>query len=76
VLFGRAALPAALLSPTGRVLRTNESLRELLGRSASELRKAAWADLTHPEFGPSSGRSLFDKKPDRELRSGSIAGLS
>ncbi|MFG2841259.1 diguanylate cyclase domain-containing protein [Streptomyces zaomyceticus] len=33
----------------GRMLRTNDALCRLLGRSASELRRYSFADLVHPE---------------------------
>ena len=65
-LLAEAGLPAAVVSASGRLQRTNASLRELLGYTAQELRTLRWADLTHPEDRERAAAAL------RKLRSGEV----
>lgn len=61
-LLAEAALPAAVLSTTGRLQQTSASLRELLGFTAKELRTLRWADLTHPAVAPETARPASDPR--------------
>ena len=47
--FENAAVGIGHIALDGRFLRVNETFREMLGRSADELRGARFGDLTHPD---------------------------
>src|ERR1700688_2287488 len=47
--FDFSAIGMALVSPTGHLLRVNQSLCEFLGYSAEELLAKTFQDITHPD---------------------------
>jgi PAS domain S-box-containing protein len=47
-LFDNAATGIALVAPDGRCLETNDSLRDMLGYSAEELRQQPFSAYSHP----------------------------
>jgi PAS domain S-box-containing protein len=47
--FEHAAIGMALVAPDGRWLRTNRSLRALVGYSAEEFQTRTFQDITHPD---------------------------
>jgi two-component system sensor histidine kinase/response regulator len=47
--FDFSAIGMALVSPTGQLLRVNQSLCEFLGYSAEELRAKTFQDITHAD---------------------------
>ncbi len=47
--FDFSAIGMTLVSPTGRLLRVNQSLCEFLGYSAEELLAKTFQDITHPD---------------------------
>src|SRR5207248_11125838 len=47
--FESAAIGMALVAPDGRFLQVNDSLCEIVGYSAAELRERTFQDITHPD---------------------------
>jgi PAS domain S-box-containing protein len=47
-MFEHAPSGVALVAADGRFLRVNPALAEMLGRSAAELLRMRWQDITHP----------------------------
>ena len=59
-MFESAATGTGLVSAEGRLLTSNPALRELLGRTESELRELRLDQLVHPDD-VAAGRTLFDE---------------
>ena len=49
LVMDSSAVGMSVTSPDGRLMRVNDSLCELLGRSSDELIACSWAELTLPE---------------------------
>lgn len=47
--FAFASIGMALVSPEGKWLKVNKSICDLVGRTADELEKITFQDLTHPD---------------------------
>ncbi len=65
--FDGATVGMALIDVTGRFLRVNRALREIVGRGEAELLTLAYNDITHPDDLPSTQQFT------RELLGGNIA---
>lgn len=49
VVFQHAAVGIAVLDRNGRFVQVNERMAQIAGRSAEELCRIGWADVTHPD---------------------------
>ena len=68
VIFDRAAVGMAILDLTGRWLRVNQSLCDLLGYQREELMTLSFQSLTHPEDRQESAQH-FQQVVSREISS-------
>ena len=66
VVFERGPIGVAIVSPDGRILRSNARLSEMVGYAEDELAAKAFADLTHPDDRPTE-QQLVDRLNQREL---------
>jgi len=75
-IFTLAPFGMMTLSQDGRLMETNQAVREMLGLSALELRGMTYTDLLAPDTMPTEARRLADGQPrpgwvdvfERELR--------
>ncbi len=65
ILMDHSAVGMSLTSPDGRLLRVNESLCRLFGRTEEELIAASWEDLTEPGVVEGERELLGDLLADR-----------